>query len=245
MKQSKFILGTMKELIIKILYKLGFLTFIRFFYNFYQIFKHQVKFAKMQTIWRYMNKNNHTTIGNKINEIDFPIDKVTVGKHSYGVLCVYNFGAIGERLNIRNYCSIASGVKFILGGNHNINTFSTYPFRHFFNNEKYEALSRGEINVEDDVWIGTNAIILSGVTLAKGTIVAAGSVVTKSTIPYSIVGGNPAKLIKKRFDESLINTLIDIDFDKIDEKKIPRLLLELYSPLNEELVGEIKNKLIK
>ena len=98
-------------------------------------------------------------------------------------------------LSIGSFCSFAEGVTFMLGGGHRYDTPLTFPFAVIFENVE-ESISKGRIVVEDDVWIGANAIIMSGVTLSKGTIVATGSVVTKNTEPYSIVGGVPAKLIR-------------------------------------------------
>ena len=139
-----------------------------------------------------------------------------VGKFTYGPLNVKSYGSNDEFLEIGDFCSIADGVKFILGGEHKFNTFSTYPFRRiFFDNNYTETFSKGPIIVEDDVWIGTDALMLSGVKLSRGTVVAAGSVVVKSTEPYSIVGGNPAKLIKKKFDYKIIEQLINFDFNSL------------------------------
>lgn len=203
---------------------------IRSLYYYYDIFLRELKLNIIKFKWLDLNKHNKTIVGNSIYDISFPIDKVNVGISTYGPLIVYSYGNIDEKLIIGNYCSISSGVLFILGGNHNYNIFSTYPFKYFINNE-VESISKGPIIVEDDVWIGTNSIILSGVTLAKGTIVAAGSVVTKSSEPYTIIGGNPAKLIKKRFSEETIIKLMHFNFENVDEKKIFESLNLLYQPL--------------
>lgn len=225
--------------------KIRQLTFLRIVYVVYMICVKSITNVGIKVLWRVKNPHNSTTAANTINDMDFPSDKVTVGKLSYGPLRVHHFGTDGENLKIGNYCSISMGVKFILGGNHSTNTFSTYPFRCFFDNLECEAWTKGPIILEDDVWIGTDAIVLSGVTLGKGTVVAAGSVVVKSTLPYSLVGGNPAKLIKMRFDDEIIKLLLDIKFEKIDEKKVVGLLAKLYMPLNRELLIEIKNDLLK
>ena len=192
-----------------------------------------------QRNWRKKNRHNLTT-----SRTLFKQNLVTVGKHSYGSLWVQNFGSSNESLKIGNYCSIGDDVKFILGGNHSINTFSSFPFKYYFNNQECEAISKGPIILEDDVWIGTNTIILSGVILGKGTIVGAGSVVTKSTKPYSIIGGNPAKLLRMRFDETIINSLMDFDFENINEAKIKSLLNLMYQPLNEKIIESLKQQLL-
>ena len=227
------------------LLKLRLLSFVQYIALFYHNTKFIIKNVKIKVAWRNKNLHNKTFVVNTINETYFPKDKVSVGNHSYGPLCVHHFGSSGENLIIGNYCSISFGVKFILGGNHSINTFSTFPFRHYFNNKECEAWTKGPIIIEDDVWIGTNAIILSGVKLGKGSIVAASSMVTKSTPPYSIIGGNPAKLIRMRFNDEIIKALQEIDFGKIDENRIRNLLPKMYAPLNENLLLEIKNELLK
>ena len=116
---------------------------------------------------------------------------------------------------IGSYCSIAEGVQFLLGGEHEVHTISTYPFKVKVFGYKSEAGTKGSIIVKDDVWIGTNAIICSGVTIGQGAIVAAGAVVTKNVEPYAIVGGNPAKVIKYRFDEGIRNKLLEIDISRL------------------------------
>lgn len=234
----------MKKLVTKFFYIIKSSTFIQSLSLFYNIYINSLNNFKIKKKWRNLNKHNSTFIANSDNETYFPFGKVTVGKFSYGPLIVHHFGSINEKLVIGNYCSISHGVKFILGGNHSLNTFSTFPFRYYYNQE-CEAWSKGPIIVEDDVWIGTDSIILSGITLGKGSVVAAGSVVTKSSLPYSIIGGNPAKLIKMRFDEEMIRGLIGVDFEKIDEKKIPFTLLKLSMPLNKKLLTEITNDIVK
>lgn len=163
--------------------------------------------------WKKNNKHNYTnpkTVFDKKN--------VSVGNMTYGPLEVYEWGADNEYLKIGNYVSIAMGVKFILGGNHYYNTFSTYPFKVMCLGEKNEAYSNGPIIVEDDVWIAMDAIIMSGVKIGKGAVIASGSVVTKDVPPYSIVGGNPAKFIKNRFDKQIIDKLLALDINKINSK---------------------------
>lgn len=106
-----------------------------------------------------------------------------------------------------------------------------------------EAITKGPIIVEDDVWIGNNAIILSGITIGKGAIVAAGSVVTKNVEPYSIVGGNPAQLIKYRFSEEVIRQLLNVDLSKIDMQFILENEELLYKTINEDNLKELLLKL--
>jgi acetyltransferase-like isoleucine patch superfamily enzyme len=180
------------------------------------------KLHVFQNRWRKANKNNRTyamTI--------FPLEKVTVGDNTYGPLSIYSWGQINEKLMIGNYCSIALGVIFLLGGNHTVDTISTYPFKVMRGFKHQEALSKGPIIVEDGVWLGYNAMILSGVTIGKGAIIAAGSIVTKDVPPYTIVGGNPAKVIRLRFPLDVVNTLLKLPSIKYDNISIEKL----YHPL--------------
>ncbi len=197
-----------------------------------------IKLFLSQEKWRKLNSHNFTTIENS-----FIFDNISIGKHTYGPLIVYRWNSENEKLEIGNFCSIASGVKFILGGNHETNTFSTYPFEYYFNNQKLVATSKGPIIIEDDVWIGTDSIILSGVKIGKGAVIAAGSVVVKDVLPYSIVGGNPAKFIKFRFEEKLVSKVIDFDISIIEDKKITENLNLLNSKLTNNILEELKENL--
>ena len=133
--------------------------------------------------WRKKNPYNETTA-----ESLFAESKVTVGKYSYGPLNVVDYGNTSN-LHIGNYVSIAHGVTFLLNSDHYVDRISTFPFRVKVLKEKSEVVSKGDIRIDDDVWIGQNATILSGVHIGQGAIVAAGGVVTRDVPPYSIVGG--------------------------------------------------------
>lgn len=140
----------------------------------------------------------------------------------------YHFDFIGDKLIIGKFCMIASDVKFIMnGGNHQTDAFSAYPFDIFGNGwehamEGKEYPHKGNIQVGNDVWIGYNATILAGVTIGDGAIIAANSTVTKDVPPYTIVGGNPAKEIKKRFSAETITRLLEIQWWNWDIDKITR-----------------------
>lgn len=158
---------------------------------------------------------------NKFNEVIpeniFPIEKVKIGRYTYGDLNYMTWGDDKESLVIGDFVSIASNVVFIGGGNHKMDSFSTFPFKVKFLNYEVEALTKGPIIVKDDVWIGFGSFVLSGVTIGQGAVVAAGSVVTKDVPPYAIVGGNPARVIRYRFSNEQVDTLKRIDFSEIDE----------------------------
>jgi len=188
--------------------------------------------------WRKLNGHNFT---NKKNFFDNRF--VSVGKNTYGEIYV-NASNNESKLVIGNYCSIANGVKFIVGGEHNLQTLSTYPFKVMINNETQEAGSKGDIIVGDDVWLGENAIILSGVKIGQGAVVGAGAVVTKDVPPYAIVCGVPAKVIKFRFNEEIIQELLKIDFSALDTKRIKANISELYKHItSREDVKKIKSLL--
>jgi virginiamycin A acetyltransferase len=133
-----------------------------------------------------------------------------------------------ERLVIGKYCSIACGAKFLFtGGNHTLKSLSTYPFPVFPDewalDEWHSADAwdnHGDIVVGNDVWIGYEAIIMQGVTIGDGAIIGTRSVVTKNVPPYTIVGGSPAKEIRKRFDEETIRQLQKIQWWNWPDEKV-------------------------
>ncbi|MDT7782700.1 MAG: virginiamycin acetyltransferase [Pseudonocardiales bacterium] len=126
---------------------------------------------------------------------------------------LYNFGE--EKLVIGRYCALAEGVRFIMsGGNHRTDGVSTFPFTIFGGvwGEKtldiaLGAASRGDTVVGNDVWIGYQALIMPGVRIGNGAIIASGSVVVSDVPAYGVVGGNPAKLLKKRYSDEEIELL--------------------------------------
>ena len=113
-------------------------------------------------------------------------------------------------LRIGRFCSIAKGVKIYLGGDHRTDWVTAYPFSPLFDQiEKYPDyhVSKGDVVIGHDVWIGDDAIILSGVNIGNGSVIGARSVVTKNVSPYSIVAGNPARFVKYRFNNEIIEDL--------------------------------------
>jgi acetyltransferase-like isoleucine patch superfamily enzyme len=130
--------------------------------------------------------------------------KYQIGEWTYGTPTVFSWRE-GTTLKIGRFCAIADGVIILLGGEHRIDWVTTYPFSKLFPKAKGftgHPRSRGDVIIGNDVWIGTDALILSGVEIGNGAVIAARSVVTEDVAPYSIVAGNPAKHIKFRFNES-------------------------------------------
>lgn len=180
-------------------------------------------------IWRIKNKNNFT----KYKHIFGKMDQVHIGNYTYGEIYVSSPNDKPE-LIIGAFCSIAGNVKFLLGADHPYNLFSSYPFKSLLLSCESDAITKGNIVVDDDVWIGENSIILSGVRIGQGAVIAAGSVVTKDIPPYAIAGGVPAKIIKYRFSEKLINELLKIDFTKLTKSDIESHITELYQILEDK-----------
>lgn len=128
---------------------------------------------------------------------------------------LYHFDFIGDRLIIGKFCSIAAGVRFLMnGGNHHVATMSSYPFSIFGNGWEAAAPEswphKGDTRVGNDVWIGYGATILPGVTIGDGAVIGSLSVVASDVPPYAIVGGNPARVIRHRFDNATIARLLEL-----------------------------------
>ncbi len=172
--------------------------------------------------------------------------RLFVGCFSYGM---HNFKIMqwgeGATLSIGRFCSIAKDVTIFLGGNHRTDWVSTFPFGHVFTDqlgsEKVEGLptSRGDVIVGNDVWIGDGTTIMSGVAIGDGAVVAANSHVVKNVAPYSIVGGNPAVLIRYRFDSSIIEKLLILRWWDLPIEEIRKLASELSACPDEKSLSDL------
>ena len=144
--------------------------------------------------------------------------------HNFEKNVLYLFDFMEDKLVIGKFCQIATGVRFIMNGsNHAMNGFSTYPFKVFGGEWSQAALdvqSKGDTVVGNDVWIGNNVTIMQGIKIGDGAIIGTNSLVTKDVAPYTIVGGNPAKVIRKRFDEETIELLLSLKWWNWDFQKI-------------------------
>lgn len=186
------------------------------------------KIGRRKRKWHRIHPNSDTI---PMNEFDF--NHVEVGLGTYGELNVVDFGG-SNKLIIKNYVSIGQNVSFILNGEHYINHISTYPFKvKTLKNTDSESFGKGDIIVDDDVWIGFRSTILSGVHIGQGVIIAAGSVVAKDVPPYAVVAGVPAKAIKYRFSEDIIKELLNVDYSKLTEDIVREHIDDLYKSLND------------
>lgn len=183
----------------------------------FRLFCEVLKLYLFKRKWRFKNKNNST-----VAKTIFEMNAVTVGRYTYGNLDVRNWGSENEKLIIGDFCSIAN-TTFVLGGNHNYSHFSTFPSNVRFLGAIREAYSNGPIVVSDDVWLGIDTMVMSGVTIGQGAVVAARSVVVKDVPPYAIVGGNPAKIIKYRFSPEIIEKLLKVNFKKLNKKEFLKI----------------------
>ena len=176
--------------------------------------------------WRRKNKHNDTQL-RKCSDLSC----VEVGKYSYGEINAVVFGN-KHKVRIGNFVSIAPNVTFILDAEHYVNTVSSFPFKVAVLNQRKEAFGKGDIIIDDDVWIGYGATILSGVRIHQGAIVAAEAVVTSDVPPYTIVGGVPAKVIKHRFNQLIIDYLLTLDYDALTKEMISDHEDELYKVID-------------
>lgn len=149
----------------------------------------------------------------------------------------HHYAFLGDRLIIGKFCAIARGVEFVMNGaNHRMGSVTTYPFNIMGGGwekctpQKDELPFKGDTVVGNDVWIGQNATILPGVTIGDGAIIAANSVVTRDVPPYGIAGGNPAKLIRTRFDDGMITFLLELKWWDWPAERIFRNLENLCGP---------------
>ena len=150
----------------------------------------------------------------------------------------FNYPEFGDRLVIGKFCSIASGVRFIMGpANHRTSSVTTYPFHVFGGawaqhtpDHLSELPFKGDIVVGNDVWIGQDSLILPGVHIGDGAVIASRSVVSRDVPPYGVAGGNPARVRKKRFGEALIQILLELRWWDCPPEELVQLLPLLCDP---------------
>ena len=170
------------------------------------------------------NANPETYSKSSVLEIeDVSLVRFTYGgKDSNNNSVIQTESHTTSKLKIGKYASIAMECTFMLGGNHNYSNITTFlPFDIADLSDEgrnLHLLTNGDIIIGHDVWIGNNATIMSGITIGTGSVIAANSTITKDVPPYTIVGGNPAKIIRKRFDDETISFLLESKWWNIDRK---------------------------
>lgn len=167
------------------------------------------RLARHKAAWRRKNTHNWTQAVNI-----FPIGRVSVGKRTYGDIRYYSFGNEDEYLTVGNYCSLGGNITFLGGGNHCFSHLSTFPFARHVYGLPTGSDSKGGIEVGDDVWIADGVLVLSGVKIGQGAIIAARSVVTKDVPPYAIWMGNGVK--KYRFEQEVCEKLCQLNLGTIN-----------------------------
>ena len=180
-----------------------------------------------ETIYlKHVITNPNITVGDFTMYSDFVNDPTLFENNNV----LYHYPINHDKLQIGKFCSIACGAKFLFNSaNHTLSSLSTYPFPLFFEEwglEKKDVTNawdnKGDIVIGNDVWIGYEAVVLAGVTIGDGAIIGTRAVVTKNVPPYTIVGGVPAKPIKKRFSEETISALLEIQWWNWSKERIAR-----------------------
>lgn len=193
-----------------------------------------------ETIYlKHVITNPNIIVGDFTMYNDFVNDPMLFEKNNV----LYHYPINDDKLQIGKFCSIACGAKFLFNSaNHTLYSLSTYPFPLFFEEwglEKKDVTNawdnKGDIIIGNDVWIGYEAVILAGVTIGDGAIVGTRAVVTKDVSPYTIVGGVPAKPIKKRFSEEIISAFLEIQWWNWSEERIARNIGAIQSGNIEQL----------
>lgn len=198
----------------------------------------------------YLNaviKDPQIAVGNYTIYNDFVADPLLFEKNNV----LYHYPIHRERLIIGKFCSIACGTKFLFNcANHTLKSLSTYTFPLFYEEWELEKSNittawdnKGDIVIGNDVWIGYEAVIMAGVHIGDGAIIAARAVVTKDVPPYTIVSGTPAKEIRKRFDAEVIQQLLILKWWNWSTDKIRQCLPYIAEGKMDELLTRNKERL--
>lgn len=198
----------------------------------------------------YLNaviKDPQIEVGDYTIYNDFVTDPLLFEKNNV----LYHYSIHREKLIIGKFCSIACGTKFLFNcANHTLKSLSTYTFPLFYEEWELEKSNintawdnKGDIVIGNDVWIGYEAVIMAGVHIGDGAIIAARAVVTKDIPPYTIVGGTPAKKIRKRFDTEVIQQLLKLKWWDWSTDKIHQCLPYIAEDKLDELLAMKKDRL--
>ncbi|MCJ9430607.1 CatB-related O-acetyltransferase [Kordiimonas marina] len=175
--------------------------------------------------WRPKDKARSWTVG------DSP---VSVGRFTYAARppVIKEWGE-GAALEVGAFCSIAEDVVFCLGGNHRTDWIATFPFSHLKMPGQTDTpilghpATRGDIKIGNDVWIGFGATIMSGVTVGDGAVIGANAMVLRDVAPYTVVGGNPARAVRRRFDDDMITLLTQLRWWDLETEEIGAIAQDL------------------
>lgn len=183
---------------------------------------------------RYTSKVRDTSKARDTKVGTVGASSISVGRFTYGYekISIKQWGE-GASLQIGSFCSLAENLTILLGGNHRVDWATTFPFGHIFKDDLGggeiigHPVSNGDVVIGNDVWVGRNTTITSGVKVGDGAVIAASSHVVKNIGAYEIWGGNPARLIRKRFDDEIIQILLSLkwwDWEISSIQKIAPLL---------------------
>ena len=172
--------------------------------------------------------------------------KTRIGKYTYGFkgVTVRRYTST-ELLEIGSFCSIANGVTIFLGGNHRSDWITTFPFGHIFQNKLGgndivgHPASNGGVTIGNDVWLGYGVTIMSGITIGDGAVISANAHVVKNVEAYEVVGGNPAKHIKFRFEERVIYMLLKLRWWELEDSEIKRIAPQISKEPTEQLIQKL------
>ncbi len=195
--------------------------------------KQKLLLVKNKIEWRKANNHNCTSIKTNV-----PANIAQIGNYTYGRLNIHYYNTDIEHLSIGNYCSIADNVHFFLAGEHDYKNLLTFPFKNRLSQYKInESTSKGPIVIDDDVWIGYGAIILSGVHIGQGAVIGAGSIVAKDVPPYAIYAAN--RIISKRFSDEITEKLMKVDYSKLMLHSVNENVDLFYKHITSENIDDI------
>ena len=195
----------------------------------------------------FLKKRIQRIVFNKTKILKNKYPQYDIGRHSYGNPEIRTWKE-GSTVKMGAFCSIAAGVKIFLGGEHRIDWVTTYPFPALWDcaeDISGHPRTKGDVIIGNDVWIGAESIIMSGVTIGDGAVVGARSVITKSIDPYAIWAGNPACFIRKRFDETIIKELLQLEWWSLDDSEISQILPLMLNDNIEAFISEVKHEKLK
>lgn len=169
----------------------------------------------------------NTLTGSKKKSLKERYPQYEIGKWTKGFKARVLRKSDGAILKVGAFCSIANDVEIFLGGEHRPDWVTTYAFNVWWKSAKHikgHPKTKGNVEIGNDVWIGRGAFILSGVKISDGAVIGAKTVVTRDVPPYAIVAGNPAKVLKKRFDDETIQRLLNLKWWEWDDARIEKAL---------------------